>query len=126
MLLQYRKDIQILRGIAVLLVVLFHLEIGGFKSGFLGVDIFFVISGFLMALLYNPNEKIKFFKRRALRLLPTYFSVTFLTILVAFFVTIPNEFSQLLSQSFYASIFSSNIGFWSANSYFSKIEFILK
>ena len=43
--MQFRKDIQILRGLSVLLVVLFHLEIGGFASGFLGVDVFFVISG---------------------------------------------------------------------------------
>ena len=59
--MEYRKDIQILRGISVLLVVLFHLEIGGFKSGFLGVDVFFVISGYLMAILYNPERKWEFF-----------------------------------------------------------------
>jgi peptidoglycan/LPS O-acetylase OafA/YrhL len=122
-MIKYRKDIQIIRGLAVLLVVFFHLEIGGFKSGFLGVDIFFVISGFLMALLYDPKDKKKFFERRILRLLPTYFMVTFLTILTAFFVTIPNEFGQLISQSIYASTFTSNIGFWTANSYFSKIDF---
>jgi peptidoglycan/LPS O-acetylase OafA/YrhL len=58
----YRKDIQILRGIAVLLVVMFHLQLAGIESGFLGVDIFFVISGYLMAILYNPNEKAIFFK----------------------------------------------------------------
>ena len=123
MTLAYRKDIQILRGIAVLLVVLFHLEIGGFQSGFLGVDVFFVISGYLMAQLYNPKEKKKFFKRRILRLLPTYFVITLLTIIVALFITTPNEFRQLISQSIHASTFSSNIGFWLQNSYFSKIDF---
>lgn len=46
--MQYRADIQIMRGIAVILVVLFHLNFNAFANGFLGVDIFFVLSGFLM------------------------------------------------------------------------------
>jgi peptidoglycan/LPS O-acetylase OafA/YrhL len=121
--MNYRKDIQILRGISVLLVLLFHLNIGLFKSGFLGVDIFFVISGFLMAILYEHNNKSTFFARRAMRLLPTYFIVTFLTVLIAIFVVTPNEFTQVATQSFYASTFNSNIGFWLQNSYFSKSEF---
>ena len=50
--MNYRADIQVLRGVAVVLVVLFHLGFSSIKSGFLGVDIFFVISGFLMAVLY--------------------------------------------------------------------------
>ena len=55
----YRPDIQILRGLAVIFVALFHLEVSGFGNGFLGVDVFFAISGFLMALLYRhgaPGE----------------------------------------------------------------------
>lgn len=54
--MQFRHDIQILRGIAVSLVVLFHLEFSQLASGFLGVDIFFVISGFLMAVLYKTGN----------------------------------------------------------------------
>ena len=119
----YRKDIQILRGVAVLLVVLFHLQIGGIESGFLGVDIFFVISGFLMAILYNPDEKSRFFIRRAKRLFPTYYTVTLLTLLISLFYTIPNEYNQVAKQSIYATFFSSNIGFWMQNSYFSKADF---
>ena len=121
--MQYRKDIQILRGIAVLLVVLFHLQIGGIQSGFLGVDIFFVISGFLMAILYDPTAKGNFFLRRAKRLLPTYYMVILLTLLASIFLTIPNEFNQVATQSLYATFFSSNIGFWLQSSYFSKAEF---
>lgn len=59
--MKYRKDIQILRGIAVLFVVLFHLGVWGFNSGFLGVDIFFVISGYLMGVMYDPEKNIRFF-----------------------------------------------------------------
>lgn len=121
--MKYRKDIQILRGIAVLLVVLFHLQIGGIESGFLGVDIFFVISGFLMAILYKHDEKSKFFKRRAKRLLPTYYTIILLTLLVSVIYTIPNEYNQVAEQSIYATVFSSNIGFWMQNSYFSKADF---
>lgn len=119
----YRKDIQILRGVAVLLVVLFHLQIGGIESGFLGVDIFFVISGFLMAILYDPAKKSEFFLRRSKRLLPTYYVIILLTLAVSIFITIPNEFDQVSKQSIYATFFSSNIGFWMQNSYFSKAEF---
>ena len=119
----YRKDIQILRGIAVLLVVLFHLQIGSIESGFLGVDVFFVISGFLMAILYDPSRKGEFFLRRSKRLLPTYFAVIVLTLFVSIFLTIPNEFNQVSKQSIFATFFSSNIGFWMQNSYFSKAEF---
>jgi len=73
----YREDIQILRGIAVLLVLFFHLSIDLFDSGYLGVDVFFAISGFLMGVLYDKNKKIDFYKRRALRLLPVYYANKF-------------------------------------------------
>lgn len=122
-LLQYRADIQILRGIAVLLVVLFHFGFTYFKSGFLGVDIFFVVSGFLMATLYKKGQAISFYKRRMKRLLPAYYSTIIVTILVAALVTVPSDFKQVREQGYFALTFSSNIGFWLHNSYFSKAEF---
>jgi peptidoglycan/LPS O-acetylase OafA/YrhL len=121
--LKYRKDIQILRGVAVILVVVYHLGILGLQSGFLGVDIFFVISGYLMALLYDSSAKKVFFTRRALRLLPAYFAVILFTLLAAIFIVTPNEYNQTSSQALFATTFSSNIGFWMQNSYFSKSEF---
>ncbi|HRM31077.1 MAG TPA: acyltransferase family protein, partial [Acinetobacter johnsonii] len=60
-----RIDIQILRALAVIFVVLFHLEVAGIESGFLGVDVFFVLSGFLMAILYKQGQVKQFFERRA-------------------------------------------------------------
>lgn len=121
--MQYRPDIQILRGIAVLVVVLFHLEIGGFTSGYLGVDIFFVISGFLMARLYDPTRKRDFFLRRAKRLLPAYFAVILGTLALSTLITTPNDFRGVVEQSLFGSTFSSNIGFWYENSYFDKATF---
>ena len=121
--MEYRKDIQILRGISVLLVVLFHLEIGGFKSGFLGVDVFFVISGYLMAILYNPERKWEFFVKRARRLLPAYFAVIVLTLLACMLITTPNDYDSVIKQTLFATFFTSNIGYWTENSYFSKSAF---
>ncbi|MXS85805.1 acyltransferase [Nitrosomonas sp. HPC101] len=121
--MQFRADIQILRGASVLLVVLFHLGFDLFKSGFLGVDVFFVISGFLMAVLYDHKEKSKFFRRRAIRLLPPYFVVLFLTLILSVIYTTRNESAQVFEQVYYGSVFASNIGFWSHNSYFSDSNF---
>ena len=119
----YRFDIQILRGIAVILVVLFHLDIPFFSAGFLGVDAFFVISGFLMALLYRQGHMGDFYRRRAARLLPAYFATIFFTLAVSAYVTLPSEHMQVAEQGLYASILASNVGFWMQNSYFSKAEF---
>ncbi|MBR9915859.1 MAG: acyltransferase [Algicola sp.] len=121
--LNFRYDIQILRGVSVLFVVLFHLGFSSLKSGFLGVDVFFVISGFLMAVLYDHRNKKDFFARRAKRLLPPYFFVIILTVLVSFFVNTPNETKQVVEQSIFGAFFIPNVGYWLQNSYFSKAEF---
>lgn len=119
----YRKDIQILRGISILLVVLFHLKAEGFTSGFLGVDIFFVVSGFLMACLYDPARKANFLAKRASRILPAYFTVIVSTLALSVAITTPNDLSQVVEQSIFATAFLSNIGFWFENSYFDKAAF---
>ena len=121
--MEYRKDIQILRGIAVLLVVFFHLEVTGFYSGFLGVDVFFVISGYLMAVMYNPLNKSEFFVKRAKRLLPAYFAVVVATLLIAIAITKPVDYIQVSNEAMFAAFFASNIGFWMENSYFDKAAF---
>jgi peptidoglycan/LPS O-acetylase OafA/YrhL len=121
--MEYRKDIQILRAIAVLLVVLFHLEITGFSSGYLGVDIFFVISGYLMSRLYQPSAPLTFFRKRATRLLPAYFIVVVVTIIVSLTRTTPNDFDQVKNQALFGTFFISNVGFWLENSYFDKAAF---
>lgn len=122
--MKYRKDIQVLRGISVIMVVLFHLDLPVLKNGFLGVDIFFVISGFLMAALYKRDVKfVDFVYKRARRLLPAYFVTILVTLIAAFFLTIPNEFKSVAEQSVYGTFLISNIGFWQGNSYFLKSAF---
>lgn len=121
--MNYRADIQVLRGVAVVLVVLFHLGFSSIKSGFLGVDVFFVISGFLMAVLYDKNDIPKFYLRRAKRLLPAYYATIFVTLIFAYLLTTPNETTQVSSQAKYAIAFASNLGFWAQNSYFSTTDF---
>lgn len=118
-----RNDIQILRALAVIFVVLFHLEVAGIESGFLGVDVFFVVSGFLMAILYKSGETKKFFERRAKRLIPAYFTTVVITLIASIFIVLPSELGQVATQSIYSIFFANNFGFWMQNSYFSKIDF---
>ena len=99
-----RADIQVLRALAVMLVVLFHLWPGIAASGFIGVDIFFVISGFLITgHLLNEVDRSgtislgRFWLRRARRLLPAAFLVIFTTsVLVIAFV--PKAFWDAFAQ----------------------------
>jgi peptidoglycan/LPS O-acetylase OafA/YrhL len=120
--LGYRPDIQLLRAVAVSLVILYHL--GAPISGFLGVDIFFVVSGYLMQSLYGQGVPAKdFYLRRARRLLPAYFGLIFATLAACALITIPSDFQQAAEQSMFAAGFASNIGFWLQNSYFDESQF---
>jgi peptidoglycan/LPS O-acetylase OafA/YrhL len=105
------------------MVVLFHLQAPLFGNGFLGVDVFFVISGFLMAKLYDRGSALDFYKKRIDRLLPAY-SMTVVAVLVAgCLLLIPTDFSQLLEQAIASAFFANNIAFWNQNSYFDKAAF---
>lgn len=118
--MKLRIDIQIMRGIAVLVVVLYHLGFSGFSNGFLGVDLFFVVSGFLMAVLYKKGEAKKFYSRRVERLLPAYFVTVFLTVFISSFIALPTDHFQVVEQGVFATFFFSNFGFWLQDSYFDS------
>ena len=121
---QLRTDIQFLRGFAVLVVVLYHAKIPLFAGGYLGVDVFFVISGFLITSLIRKgidNGSFTFsgfYYRRAKRLLPAAY-VTFLVtaILAPFFLT-HAELEDLRMQMVGAITFTANIVLWQQSGYF--------
>ncbi len=119
----YRKDIEILRGIAVLIVLGYHLKVPGFQNGFLGVDIFFVLSGYLMSAIYQNGKSLEFYLRRARRLLPSYYLTVSVTILVCFFMVVPSDLRQVIEQSKYSMILIPNLFFWFQDSYFNNSNF---
>lgn len=107
----YRTDIDGLRAIAVFSVILFHL--GYLKNGYLGVDIFFVISGYLITgIVYtevteNRFSVLKFYERRIRRIIPLVLFTSIVAFLIGFFYMLPDDLENLC-QSIFASNFSAN------------------
>jgi peptidoglycan/LPS O-acetylase OafA/YrhL len=123
--LQYRKEIDGLRAIAVLPVILFHGGVFGFSGGYVGVDIFFVISGYLITLIIiderdrNQFSIINFYERRARRILPALSIVLLFTTITAF-ILMPADLLMSYSQSLVSvASFASNILFYQTSDYFS-------
>lgn len=123
----YRKDIDGLRAIAVLLVVAFHVGVPRFSAGFIGVDVFFVLSGFLITgiLASEADERGtvrlgRFYTRRLRRLLPAS-SVTVLATMLASFVLVSAlSWRQIAETSAAAALYASNLFFArEANDYFA-------
>ena len=106
-ILKYRSDIDALRFIAITLVFFFHLKISNFEGGFVGVDIFFVISGFFLTKILNFNNRkiffLKFLYSRARRLLPVLFIVSFIVFLTSIFF-LPSYLLDNNFSNFYSSI----------------------
>lgn len=119
-----RQDIQALRGLAVALVVLDHIGLMYLKNGYLGVDIFFVISGFLITSIIAGKIKEKsfsfsdFYLRRARRLLPSAFTTIILTSIGSVFFLNSIELQALQSQIIGALTFSINFVLWGQTGYF--------
>jgi peptidoglycan/LPS O-acetylase OafA/YrhL len=118
--------IEKLRGISVVLVLFYHLGIPGFSIGYLGVDIFFVISGYLMAMLYGDiktkPEAINFLVRRGARLLPAYFTVLILTMIIGAVLLLPYEVELLMEQGVWSAALLPNFGFWQNTAYFESLR----
>jgi peptidoglycan/LPS O-acetylase OafA/YrhL len=116
----YQPEIDGLRAIAVTLVVLFHVGLPGFSGGFVGVDIFFVISGYLITGLLVRElldtgriDIIDFYARRVRRILPAFTIVLLATLAAApVFLTVAGEQQSLASSAAAAAAFASNVYFW--------------
>lgn len=121
----YRPEIDGLRSIAVLSVLLFHLGVPVITGGFTGVDVFFVISGYLITgiLMRDLSEGrfslAEFYRRRALRILPALAVVLIATVILSRWALLPSEIATLGRSVVAALLFVSNIFFWSELDYFN-------
>ncbi len=124
MQLPFRADIDYLRAVAVVSVVAFHYDIPGFGGGFIGVDIFFVISGYLISRLIwaglhaNTFSFWTFYDRRARRLLPALYVMIVVTGAASWFLAPPDDYRTFFGSAGATLLFSSNIFFWFNTGYF--------
>jgi peptidoglycan/LPS O-acetylase OafA/YrhL len=123
--LKYRSDIQGLRAIAVVSVVLFHTRLDMLPGGFVGVDIFFVISGFLITQLIvgecgqGSFTLRSFYIRRVRRIFPAFYVMLLATLAAGFFLLSPAEYRELSHTAISAIFFVSNYDFASLSGYFN-------
>ncbi|HEX7857266.1 MAG TPA: acyltransferase family protein [Sphingobium sp.] len=121
----FRPDIEGIRAVAVLLILFNHSGVRGFSGGFIGVDVFFVISGYLITSILlrdiqnNTNSIAQFYRRRILRILPALFALLIFTTAMSFLFMVPHELT-LYGKSLLATLFfSSNFAFYADTGYFS-------
>ncbi|MCC5879112.1 MAG: acyltransferase [Idiomarina sp.] len=123
--MKYRREIDGLRAVAVLPVILFHAGFSWFSGGYVGVDVFFVISGYLITtIIINELDKGefsigKFYERRARRILPALFFVMFICIPFAWAWMVPSQFKDFAHGLIAISFFVSNVLFWRKEDYFA-------
>ena len=123
--MKYRAEIDGLRALAVVPVILFHAGFELFSGGFVGVDVFFVISGYLITtiLIEDIENKcfsiINFYERRARRILPALFFVMLMCIPFAWMWMLPSQMKDFSQSLVAVSLFASNILFWRESGYFA-------
>ena len=125
----YRPDLDGLRGIAVISVVLFHVFPSLVTGGFIGVDIFFVISGFLISgIMYKGIDSgsfrfSTFYANRIKRIFPALITVMLSCYLFGWFALLPDEFQALGKEMFGGAGFFANLLFWNETGYFDSAAF---
>lgn len=122
--MKYRREIDGLRALAIIPVVLFHAGFDSFSGGFVGVDVFFVISGYLISsIIMNDLDAgdfsvANFYERRARRILPALFLVMFISIPFSWFYLLPGDMVGFSKSLVAVPGFFSNILFWRDSGYF--------
>ncbi len=123
---KYRADLDGLRAIAVVSVVMFHAFPGLIAGGFIGVDIFFVISGFLISgIIFSNLEQdrfslVEFYKRRIKRIFPALLLVLLASFIAGWFILLADEYKQLGKHIVGGATFMSNIVLWRESGYFDN------
>jgi len=123
--MNYRREVDGLRALAVLPVILFHAGFSTFSGGFVGVDVFFVISGYLITSIILAEKQagtftlFNFWERRARRILPALFFVMFACLPVAWLWLLPEDLKSFSQGLVAVAAFASNIWFNMASGYFS-------
>jgi peptidoglycan/LPS O-acetylase OafA/YrhL len=122
--LRYRADIDGLRAVAVVPVVLYHFGVRGFGGGFVGVDVFFVISGYLITgLIYaelggGSFSILRFYERRIRRIFPALFAMIAAAMATGLLVFFPHDLMRLAQSAAATTVFVSNFDFWQQAGYF--------
>ncbi|MDH5272391.1 MAG: acyltransferase [Gammaproteobacteria bacterium] len=122
----YRADIDGLRAVAIVPVVLFHAGASFFSGGFVGVDVFFVISGFLITGLIRHEidtgrfSLVNFYERRVRRLLPALFAMLLVVTVLAAWLLLPADLADYAKSVLATSLFASNFLFWQEAGYFGR------
>lgn len=122
--LAYRRDIDGLRALAILPVVFYHLGLGGITGGYVGVDVFLVISGYLITSIIRREQQagrfsfVDFWARRARRILPALFVMMAASLVIGWFLMAPRDYEELGRSVRYQTMFASNILFWKQDGYF--------
>lgn len=121
----YRADIDCLRGMAVIFVAAFHFGVHRLPGGFIGVDIFFVISGFLITrIIYAESlagdfSFVRFYERRVRRIVPALYAVVAVAAVVSLFLLLPDEYLRFSQSALSVVTFSSNVLLWRESGYFA-------
>ncbi|WP_020213555.1 acyltransferase family protein [Flavobacterium rivuli] len=114
----FRYDINALRAIAIIGVVFYHFKFKFFTGGFSGVDVFFVISGYLMSrVVINQIDKgsfsfVNYFEKRLFRIVPALLTLIAIVVTICFFIYLPDDFVINLKNAASSILFLSNIYYW--------------
>lgn len=123
--IRYRRDIDGLRALAILPVLLFHAHVPGFSGGYVGVDIFFVISGYLITGIIAREvdegrfSLVRFYERRFRRIMPALSLMILAVLAAAAFLYLPGDLEGVPKSALAATLFASNLWFFTDTGYFS-------